>query len=864
MKALIQKEIRLLLPVFAAALLLSILPVWLLPPDPGNGGGISSGLYLLGTLMLALASFGRESGLKTFPFILAQPLERSRIWRTKIVVLGVCLVLVYVVWIVSSVLDAVFVPNPVFVSKRLVEPEALFVFGLIAVVFTAGALWLTLLLRQMAAAFWLTLLIPNVFVMIIVALGGTNWMICTGVGAYAVAAFFLARWQFFHLQDTAWTGGTLTLGRGSNVAAEATPRSRGVWGALIRKELKLHEITLAGMAALFVVHLLVIAVRNAGANVFGTMTRAALEAFGAVWVFVPLVAGSQSVAEERQLGTLDGALCLPVSRRAQFTIKIGFVVVIGGLLSAALLWLAEWIGSAFGGGTVLGMMRNPDEFIDFVVILFLAVSLAGFYASTLTRTVSQALAAGVVAAGLLIWIAFGFGNPPVTVAAFGRRLWPAMARPALAATIILLSYGNFKWLFESRRRWRRNVIGLATVIVLVAGSAAAVYHRVWELAMPLEEAHGAARLARGKPVTFRNFGSSELAALLPDGRLWVDRAVEGSAYTSGGYFAPGSNWVDVALLSDESVAIRSDGTLWVSEKPGWQDHLVQFGTENAWKSVEEYSYYSVVLLKRDGTLWHWGPSAFERVRSISGDRGWGLGTNSYPGVYPGLRAFFTPQRLNSDSDWARMTHGGGMRLYAWKQDGAAWAFRSETNGDWSKVRVTDLDHIQFKSFTWGPELGVLNDGTLWKHWFWMAQKTPRSPGSKPASSDFVQIGKDSDWAEIAQGRQLVGLKTDGSIWRWRAYRDGDPLNVMLQDPPERMGTHSDWVGVSIWMREPVALAADGTLWRWRPPDQPPESQWDLDSWLAPSRKPVRIENILDAWNDSIQREFARSAALPRN
>ncbi|MGA2662174.1 MAG: hypothetical protein ABSH34_32240, partial [Verrucomicrobiota bacterium] len=89
MKALVQKEIRLLAPAYGLALVLAIVPVWLLPEVTGNA---AAGVYVFpfwfGAMMLALSAFGREFGLGTFPLILVQPLERNRIWRTKTAVLA--------------------------------------------------------------------------------------------------------------------------------------------------------------------------------------------------------------------------------------------------------------------------------------------------------------------------------------------------------------------------------------------------------------------------------------------------------------------------------------------------------------------------------------------------------------------------------------------------------------------------------------------------------------------------------------------------------------------------------------------------------------------------------------------------------
>jgi ABC-type transport system involved in multi-copper enzyme maturation permease subunit len=883
MKALAQKEIRLLLPAFAGALALAILPAWLLPFDPRNAGPLTAYFFMFGIVLLALSSFGREIGLRTFPFLLAQPLERARIWWTKILVLAVFMSLSYDAWCLSGSLCSALR------HELLLPPLVLTFVGFFLVVFAAGALWMTLLLRQTVAAFWLTLFLPFATITAIQGIGGEDWMVFTALGLYAAAAFFLARWQFLRLQDTAWTGGVVSIGRGRADAEQSASREHRPWAALFRKELQLQQFTLAGIAALFVLHLGVVALRKAGAHALNNSVLWGLEMFGVLWLFVPLLAGGQSVADERQLGTLDGLLSLPIPRRVQFVIKLLFVLG-AGLLSAALLCASERIANAMGVGANLNVMGITFQGAGLVQVflVFLALSLLGFYASTLTRGVVPALGAGGVAA-VVSWYIHSVATRTSLGEAFGWRLWPVMAVPALTAAVVWLAYGNFRHLFESGRRWRRNILGLAAVLVLVSGAAAAVYHRAWEWGMLLEEAHGPARLPAGKPVLFRSNGGNGLAAVLPDGRLWEDRVVDQPDWRSvgGNHFVPGSNWVDAYANFRETVAIRSDGTLWVSEKPRrpWNGNspapleeppleesppLVQYGVETNWLSLAHDVGPRMVLLKRDGTLWRWG-------------------TNNYGKVYPRLREF-VPLRLGTESDWARILRGGGA-IYAWKQDGRAWALYElygppsneitarrlevELAPGTAVLRAPALDHVQFQSLTspWFQgeiTVGIRDGGTLW---YMDASFDPNAlnqtnlsqangmAGTGPGG--LVQIGKDSDWAAVASGVfQLVALKADGSIWRWnldpraspRERGHGRKTTERLQDPPERLGSHHDWVALGDAQDETVALSADGALWCW------PRNHWfgiwyggdndwyggGRELWLAPSRRPAKIENILGA------------------
>ena len=183
MKALVEKEIRLLLPAVAGALALAVLPVWLLPRDTWESNMWQTYLCLFGILMLAHSSIGREIGLKTLSFTLAQPLERSRIWWTKVVVLGASVGLVFDAWLVSGSFRAMLRPE---MARPL---EVLAITGLMAAAFTAGGLWTTVLLRQVAAAFWMTLLVPLAAGVTMSALGAADWMIGAALGLYAAVMF---------------------------------------------------------------------------------------------------------------------------------------------------------------------------------------------------------------------------------------------------------------------------------------------------------------------------------------------------------------------------------------------------------------------------------------------------------------------------------------------------------------------------------------------------------------------------------------------------------------------------------------------------------------------------------------------------
>src|SRR5204863_7534057 len=146
---------------------------------------------------------------------------------------------------------------------------------------------------------------------------------------------------------------------------------------------------------------------------------------------------------------------------------------------------------------------------------------------------------------------------------------------------------------------------------------------------------------------------------------------------------------------------------------------------------------SFILLKGDGTLWHWGTNNF---------------SSKY--IFPSLKTL-TPQQIGRDSDWTAIVPGV-WNGYAWKKDGTAWTFvtvaESATNAVLPAAqlgiqRCPFLDNARWLAFSdcvpW-HHIGLREDGTLWT---WQTETPdPRTWQVRAiASPKLVQIGKDNDW-----------------------------------------------------------------------------------------------------------------------
>ena len=260
MSPLVRKELRSLLAPWSLAMLLAIVPIWLLwPGTAGIWANTPSyqvfAPFAVGVLLLSLTPFGQELNWGTFSILLAQPVPRARIWRVKTLLLAVALLLVFLAFYLSawlridSVMNAsrirdltrtwINAPNFTeavrFMRRTLAENQPVMlvssvtVAGLSVVAGFAGGFWTPLLFRQVSAAFWFTLLVPMGLGMVTSQLLGgfpdvvSRVGVCAVLGLYSAAGFVWARRLFEQVQDTQWTGGVVSLPKWGRATAQAQP-----------------------------------------------------------------------------------------------------------------------------------------------------------------------------------------------------------------------------------------------------------------------------------------------------------------------------------------------------------------------------------------------------------------------------------------------------------------------------------------------------------------------------------------------------------------------------------------------------------------------------------------------------------------
>ena len=876
MNALVKKEIRLLLPSFMVAMLLALVQTITRPYD-----FYVACLLFFGLTIMALTTIGRESSLNTFSLLLAQPAERLRIWQTKISILAGAFLIVLGVWFAAF--GIAFKNSHVDSPSDVASSYYLFItICLIATATFTGGLWTTLLLRQLAGAFWLTLLVPAVlsgFSTVFLAQSESNnaviAVLCVVFAIYSVGGFLFARRLFFRAQDVGWSGGVISLPEWKFFAARrenaVSTRTRKPVFALVKKEFQLQQASLMGAAGLLGLHIGVIVLRKYHHFAKDSAGEILTAIFWMLWLVLPVIIGSVAVAEECRQGVMEGQLCLPVSRRVQFALKAFLTLFLATFLGGVLPMSLERLAAAWGASNpVFAPEAHTGEFgvLLFqlgVVALAAWLALVSFFASTLARSFLQAVGLAVATFfGCMLLIPVFTNNRMILFGSISAySILPlAITIPTLIVTLLWLAYLNFKNFRDGWPLWQRNLLGFVGAFVFIVVTTASLYHRVWEVFEPAEPAHGAVKLSLANPPSLQLVRYENLLVRLPDGRVWFDyldpayndygdnfrwrylwRTLTHPLRESAGpqQFLAGSNWVaatterlsfiwkegDKRMFASgfmDTVGIRTDGTLWISENSGsnkWAaGTLRQFGSETNWRQLAQ-SRTSVVLLKSDGTLWRWGSLTNELH------------------LWPGLRAF-TPYQIGTNSDWQELFTLSG--IIARRMDGKVWCVNVHwKTGQDELVRVTNYDEIVSSTASRAGDSQtafVRADGTLWVLDRFWDEKTRQTVGT-----GILPVGKENDWRAVADNYgMMVALKSDGSLWQWHF---SDPWNLSkeqfvqaTQRPPTRLGIHNDWVAITGTWDDVIALAADGSLWLW-----PNRAQHEQSTLLKLPKQPQYLGNV---------------------
>lgn len=318
-------------------------------------------------------------------------------------------------------------------------------------------------------------------------------------------------------------------------------------------------------------------------------------------------------------------------------------------------------------------------------------------------------------------------------------------------------------------------------------------------------------------------------ALQTDGTLWY-KGFNFQNYFGLGHsnvipdfvqFGTDNNWTNqIAQSSHFTIAIKTNGTLWTwgrsnsSGASGFGTYdtnipymqPMQIGTDTDWAKVVTSGSHTLAI-KTDGTLWVWGNNDGGRF---------GIPT------FPINENTLIPLQVGTDNDWQEVFTCDWSKIScAIKTNGTLWTWGG--NGvriGYSNATINDTYRSphQIGTDTWktaavggsgsspsSVTFGIKTDGTLWG-WGATGGLTGTyffGNGIELYSSEIPeQIGTANDWEKIASSTYTtVGLKTNGTCWGWGkndfyqlGLGQGNNTNVGF---PTQMGTDNDWETITL-------------------------------------------------------------------
>jgi hypothetical protein len=321
------KEFRALGPAWA----LCAVAVLGAASSDGRLRGLAIAALFFGAPTLGALSIGQEFNYGTMPMLLTLPVRRRQLLLAKQLVLAILLILLAAVvrWFdIRSILDELG-------REALWMPVML---GFLV------APWLTTVTRRPVAGAVFAVAIPGTLLVLGQLVGNSwfgdarhvdadrfrTWVVWTGTltACLAGAIYGVRAFTRLELAGDVSAESRTTAPRSIPRAARTAPRRGHPMWVLVRKELRLQQLPLA--IALFWPTAYVIAyVTSRSLDRFPDVAGLLTVVYGGI---LSVLAGAVASAEERQLGTLDSQLLLPIGIARQWLVKVAVTLAIALLL----------------------------------------------------------------------------------------------------------------------------------------------------------------------------------------------------------------------------------------------------------------------------------------------------------------------------------------------------------------------------------------------------------------------------------------------------------------------------------------------------------------------------------------------------
>ncbi len=431
MKVRLLKETRELLVVLIGTPLLIVVPFLLHGANAAPFGIVA---FALGCLILGGWAFGNEFQHRTLALLLSQPVSRSVLWRDKMLVLGAGTGASLVVVVVCQ-----------FVFGTVAAHESPATLALVALCAFCGAPYWTLVLRHSIGGMAMAAGAPAALLALYVLV--TEWFLADGdirvssgivlIVLYCGAVLWRGYAQFERLEVFDSVARELTLPpRLESVLArplaKVSSRFRGPFASLLKKELRLQQVSFLLAGVFFLVAVIGFCLfwsnRGLAEGIVGGD-------YGCYLIILPLVAGAIAVAEERGWGVAEWHLTLPPSSLQQWSAKM-----LATLTTSLTLGLVLPYVMFLSGAAVLtpyaprASLIPPASGLVGAVLGQLLVTSVAVYAGSFSRNTLWAI---LTALAVLIASVFGFGLAPRAVQLVGPAPFQWVGYPYVVAAVIM-------------------------------------------------------------------------------------------------------------------------------------------------------------------------------------------------------------------------------------------------------------------------------------------------------------------------------------------------------------------------------------------------------------------------------------------
>jgi len=330
-------------------------------------------------------------------------------------------------------------------------------------------------------------------------------------------------------------------------------------------------------------------------------------------------------------------------------------------------------------------------------------------------------------------------------------------------------------------------------------------------------------------------GGSMSFVIKPDGSLWGTGGTRlgiGTSESTSSYIKIMEGVIAVSDGRGHTTAIKATGSLWAwgnngAGQLGDGTNITRLSPIKVMDDVIAVSAGDVhtMAIRTDDSLWAWGNNDFGRL----GD---GTITDRY-----------SPVKILGN---VIAVSAGNMHTMAIRSDGSLWGWGSNGAGQLGDGTTIDrhsptkiMDDVIAVSAGSVHTMAIKTDGSLWawgSNHFNQLGDGAINIGVLGANNRHYPIMIMEDVAAVSAGaRHTMAIKTDGSLWAWGNYRDGQLGNGQYTPPPppgvlihhspdgpsggaidviDPVRIMDGVIAVSAGFWHTIAIRADGSLWAW--------------------------------------------------